>query len=105
VVNNILGHDFNLPSEIQTACVHRYVTMLVTAAPTQDCFLVAILIAAGVFSGMRQDMSSDEDKEIWAVLSTPVINQLHCAIPQHSSKKFCPGWSDLSVSEIEVHQH
>ena len=49
--------------------------MLVSRVPKGDCFLASILISAGILPGIRQDMPSDEDKDIWTT-QAPVLNKL-----------------------------
>ena len=49
---------------------------MVCPVPKGDCFLSAMLISTGKIQHMNPDNPSDEDKEIWAVVNSPFVNQL-----------------------------
>ena len=49
--------------------------MMVCPVPKGDCFLSAMLISTGKIQHMNPDNPSDEDKEIWAVVNSPFVNQ------------------------------
>jgi len=46
------------------------------SVPEDDCFIAAMLTAAGVVEGIHKDNPSNEEKQIWSAANATVINQV-----------------------------